>query len=139
MRDFVCYLAGQMTGISYDESNIWRTTAKEWLESRECNFHVKVTNPNDYYNFLTKTYIDDKEIIRFDLHKVRISDLILVNLNGFSIGTAMELQHAIDNNVPILGYKDDREESHPWLEYTCDRVFDSLEECLRYVEDYYLN
>ena len=139
MRDWTCYLAGQMTGIDFDSSNVWRETAKEWLESRECNYIVKVINPNDYYNFITQTYIDNKEIIRFDLHKVRTSDLILVNLNGFSLGTAMELQHAIDNKIPILGYKDDGEILHPWLEYTCDRVFNSLAGALEYIKVYYLD
>ena len=139
MKDFKIYLAGQMTGISYDESNIWRTTAKEWLESRECNYHIKAINPNDYYNFVSQTYVSDKEIIRFDLHKVRTSDLILVNLNGLSLGTAMELQHAIDNKVPVIGYKDDGEFLHPWLDYTCDRVFNSLTGVLEYIKTYYLD
>lgn len=139
MKEFVCYLAGQMTGISYEESNIWRSTAKDWLESRECSYHVKVINPNDYYNFVSQSHISEKEIIRFDLHKVRTSDLILVNLNGVSLGTAMELQHAFDSQIPIFGYKDDGEELHPWLEFECDRIFNSLSGVLEYIKCYYLN
>lgn len=139
MDSLKIYLAGQMTGIDFDTSNIWRSTAKEWLENRECNYKVTVINPNDYYNFKTYNQVSEKEIIRFDLHKVRTSDLVLVNLNGFSLGTAMELQHAIDNGVPVIGYKDDGEILHPWLEYTCDRVFNSLTGVLEYIKSYYLN
>lgn len=140
MKDFVCYLAGQMTGITFEESNIWRETAKEWLEHIECDSNVFVINPNDYYNFKSQTYTSQKEIIRFDLNKVRNSNLILVNLSGFSIGTAMELQHAYDNLIPIIGYKDDDStELHPWLEFVCDRVFEDLNSALEYINDYYLN
>lgn len=139
MKELVCYLAGQMTGIDFGSSNLWRQTAKEWLESRECSYHVKVINPNDYYNFISQSHISEKEIIRFDLHKVRTSDLILVNLNGFSIGTAMELQHAIDNGIPVIGFKEDNEFLHPWLDYTCNRVFNNIGDCLNYIKNYYLD
>lgn len=139
MKDFNIYLAGKMTGLTYDVANSWRVKAKKWLENRECNYKVKVCNPNDYYNFKTKTYVNDKEIIRFDLHKVRTSDLILVNLDGFSIGTAMELQHAYDKGIPIVGYKTDGGMIHPWLDYVCNRVFHSLEGALEYINFYFLN
>jgi nucleoside 2-deoxyribosyltransferase len=139
MKEWTCYLAGQMTGISYEESNVWRETAKDWLESRECDYNVHACNPNEYYNFKSQSYVSNKEIIRFDLNKVRNSDLILVNLNGFSLGTAMELQHAFDHKIPILGYKDDSEELHPWLEFVCDRVFNSLTGALEYIKNYYLD
>lgn len=95
-------------------------------------------NPNDYYNFLEKRHDTEKEILRFDLHKVRTSNLVFVNLNGKSIGTAMELQHAYDNGIPIIGYKDDGDELHPWLDYVCDRVFDNLKDILKYIDEYYL-
>lgn len=138
MKEYRIYLAGQMTGISYDESNIWRLTAKEWLEKLECHYHVTAINPNDYYNFLSKTYKTEKEINRFDLHKVRTSDLILANLNGSSNGTAMEIQHAYDNGIPVISYKDDGEFLHPWLEFESDRVCDNLKEALEFIKNYYL-
>jgi nucleoside 2-deoxyribosyltransferase len=128
-----------MSDVTFEESQVWRSTAKEWLESRECNYHVAAINPNDYYNFLEVKHKTEKEILRFDLHKVRTSNLILVNLNGKSIGTAMELQHAYDNGIPVIGFKDDGEEIHPWLDYVCDRVFKNLKDCLEYIEEYYLN
>ena len=59
MKDFTIYLAGQITDIDFDTSNIWRATAKEWLESRECRYRVHVTNPNDYYNFISHTNVNE--------------------------------------------------------------------------------
>jgi nucleoside 2-deoxyribosyltransferase len=138
METFRIYLAGAMSDISFEESEAWRSTAKEWLESRECAYHVAAINPNDYYNFLEVKHKTEKEILRFDLHKVRTSNLILVNLNGKSIGTAMELQHAYDNGIPIIGFKDDDEELHPWLDYVCDRVFVELDKAIKYIDEYYL-
>jgi nucleoside 2-deoxyribosyltransferase len=138
MKTFKFYLAGAMTGISFDESNVYRETAKEWLESRECNFNVTAINPNDYYNFLEKRHETEKEILRFDLNMIRTSDLILVNLNGKSIGTAMELMLAYELHKPIVGFIADKSELHPWLDYVCDRVFNEMDLALKYIEEYYL-
>ena len=138
MKAFNIYLAGSMSDLTFDISNFWRLECKQFLESVECDYKVKAINPNDYYNFKEKTYETEKEIIRFDLHKVRTSNLILVNLSGKSLGTAMELQHAFDNDVPVVGYKDDNTPLHPWLEFTCDRVFDSLKGALEFIENYHL-
>ena len=138
MREWICYLAGSMQDISFEMSNAWRTTAKEWLERIECDYDIKVINPNDYYNFLSKTHKTEEEIRRFDIRKVEQSDLILVNLSGKSIGTAMELQHAFDRNIAIIGYKDDGKKLHPWLNCVCDRVFDDLKDALEYVKEFYI-
>ena len=141
MDTFKIYLAGSMSNVSFEESNIWRMVAKEWLENCECRYHVYITNPNDYYNFLEVKHTTGKEIIRFDLNKVRNSDLVLANLNHDSTGTAMEIQHAFDRGIPIIGYVDDEfnVQIHPWLEFECDRVFVGLQAALNYIENYYLN
>jgi len=139
METYRIYLAGGMSDVSFEESNIWRSTASEWLNSRECNYHVEAINPNDYFNFLNKRYETEEEIRRFDIRKVDNSNLILVNLNGKSLGTAMELQHAYDKGIGIVGYKDDGEGLHPWLRCVCDRVFYDLKSSLKYIDDFYLN
>lgn len=139
MKEFRIYLAGAMSDISFEESNIWRDTTMDYFNKLECNYNIKSINPNDYYNFLINAHTTEKEIVRFDLHKVRTCDLVMVNLNGKSIGTAMELQHAMDHGIPIIGYKDDCEFLHPWLDYTCDRVFNSLVGTLEYIKSYYLD
>lgn len=139
MKNFQIYLAGAMSDISFDESEIWRLEAVDYFKNLECDYNIKTINPNDYYNFLIKIHETEKEIIRFDLHKVRTSNLILVNLKGKSIGTAMELQHAIDRGIPIIGFKEDEDILHPWLEYTCDRVFSNIGDCLEYIKNYYLD
>ena len=138
MDIFKIYLAGKISGISFEESNNWRLVAKDALENIESNKKVVAINPNDYYNFMNIKHLTEKEILRYDLNRVRTSNLILVNLNGDSIGTAMELQHAYDNNIPIIGYCDDKKKLHPWLDYVCDRVCENIFDTLDYIKDYYL-
>ena len=139
MKYWFCYLAGSMSGMTFEASNHWRTLSKYLLEQIECDYKVRVVNPNTYYNFISKRYDSEEEIRRFDIRKVEQSDLIFVNLNGKSIGTAMELQHAFDLNIPIIGYKDDEEELHPWLQCVCDKIFDDIPTAVNYIEEYYLD
>lgn len=141
MKNFKIYLAGQMSGISFEDSDAWRKDVKHYFNAYKHHYDKLLTiiNPNDYYSFKEKRHETEKEIIRFDLNMVRTSDLILVNLNGNSIGTAMELMLAHELHKPIIGYKDDDKELHPWLEHVCDRVFKNLYDTIGYVEDYYLH
>ena len=127
-----------MTGITYEDSNNWRVVAKDALENAESEKRIVAINPNDYYNFKDIKHLTEKEILRYDLNRVRNSNLILVNLNGDSIGTAMELQHAYDFHVPIIGYCGDKKLVHPWLEYTCDRICDNIFYAIDYIKNYYL-
>jgi nucleoside 2-deoxyribosyltransferase len=127
-----------MTGITFEQSNNWRLVAKDALENFETNKKVIAINPNDYYNFKDIKHLTEKEILRFDLHKVRSSNLILVNLNGDSIGTTMKMQHAYDNNIPIIGYCNDKNTVHPWLEYVCDRICNNIFDTIDYIKNYYL-
>lgn len=138
MMDRFIYLAGACKNLSWDEQNIWRDVAKEKLERVECNYHVHVSNPNDYFNYIEETHKSQKQVKEFFLHKIRTSNLVLCNLNysNSSVGTGQELQFARDNNIPIIGFGN--EEVYPWLVEDCQVVFDTLEEALRYVSDYYL-
>lgn len=137
-KEFNIYLAGSMMGLTLEESNKWRKEATKKLYNLETDYKINTTNPNNFYNFVNKRHDSEEEIRRFDIRKVEQSNMILVNLNGKSIGTAMELQHAYDLNIPIIGYKDDGEELHPWLECVCDKLFTNLDDTIDYMEEFYL-
>ena len=67
------------------------------------------------------------------------SDIVLVNLDysDVSCGTCMELEHAFLNNIPIIGFGD---KSNTWYSWAAERasiIFDSLEEAIWYINDYY--
>lgn len=126
----------------FHESNEWRVDLKnqfEELSNRECIF----INPNDHFCFLDDTtYKSEREIMEYDLYKVRSSDLLIVNFNDpKSIGSACEMAIAYDKRIPIIGLCENGEESnlHPWLKCFCNRIFADREELVLYVIQHYIN
>lgn len=143
MRDYIIYTSGGMQSFgknNFNKSNGWRKYCKHTLENCECDYRVKVFNPNDYFNFYDEPqYKSEREIMNHDLRNLRESDLVIVNFNDpRSIGTACELAIAHDRGVPIIGVNEGGVELHSWLECMCERVFGSVDEMLDYVKDFYL-
>lgn len=143
MRNFICYLAGGMGKFgkdNFDEGNRWRLIFKKRLESNE-NMNVKAINPNDYFNFLEEPprYISQREIMEYDLNRVRKSDLIIVNFNDMlSLGTMAEIAIAYERKIPIIGLNETNQTLHPWQVEMCNRIFTETHELLDYVEYFYL-
>lgn len=144
MGIYTIYLAGGMGKFgkdNFDEGNQWRVYCKKVLEGCECDYKVKVTNPNDYFNFVENppTYASQREVMEFDLNKVRNSDLLIVNFNDmYSLGTMAEIAIAYEKKIPIIGLDRDKQDLHPWQIEMCNRVFDDIYEMVAYVRDYYL-
>ena len=99
------YLAGGMTGLSMSEQNAWRNQVKDVLEGYYFSDRVKCINPVDYYNTFDNSLHDsDIQIMQFDLHKVRTSNLIIMNFNNMhSLGSMAELAIAYDRGIPVIG------------------------------------
>lgn len=144
MKRFDIYLIGGMSKFGaekFSESNAWRTYLKSALENCNSFYKVHVTNPNDYYNFLkTTTYDSEREVMEFDLHKVRNSDLCICNFNDpNSLGSMTELAIAYDRRIPVIGLCENNETLHPWQEEMITKKFDSMEALALYVINFYLN
>ena len=142
MDTFTIYLAGAMSGLSFEEQNNWRENVKSKLEEGYSEYHVNCINPVDYYNFQDspKRYDTELEIMQFDLYKLKHSDLVIVNFNcPKSIGTAMEIATAYELRIPVIGLKDKSTKLHPWQECMCSKMFTSLDKMLYYVQDFYLS
>lgn len=140
----IFYLAGGMGLFGkdrFDEGNTWRVDIKDRIEQIS-NGKVKCCNPNDHFNFLDRnTYESEREIMEYDLHRVRNSDLIIVNFNDpKSIGTACELAIAHELKIQIIGLCENDEENylHPWLKEFCCRIFTDREELILYVTKHYI-
>lgn len=141
--DFSIYLAGAMTDVSFEESNKWRIemknaliTAANWRSDAK----ISVINPNDYYNFEVITHDTEREIMDFDLYKVRHSNLILVNFDNVkSLGTMAEIAIAYENKIPIVGLNEKNENLHPWQIEMCNKIFTDKNKLVDYIVDYYLN
>lgn len=127
---------------NFEEGNKWRKYCIDTLANYECDYKVKVVNPNDYFNFKEEppTYKSQKEIMEFDLNKVRHSDLIIVNFNDmWSLGTMSEIAIAYERRIPVIGLDVDKQSLHPWQIEMCTRIFDDIDEMLDYVENFYLS
>ena len=141
MEMFKIYLAGGMTGLSMQDQNEWRVEIKNELEIYGCDYRVKCINPVDYYNsFDSRMYDSDLEVMLFDLHKVKTSNLIIMNFNNMnSLGSMAELAIAYDREVPIIGLNESEQMLHPWQYAMCSKVFTDIEDMLDYIKNYYLD
>ena len=145
MKDFTIYLAGGMGKFgkeNFDEGNKWRVLCKREFEDYDSQYYVYVDNPNDYFNFIEerRRYQSQREIMEFDLNKVRNADLVIINFNDmYSLGSMAELAIAYEKRIPVIGLDIDNQELHPWQIEMCNRIFNNIGELVDYVEDFYLN
>lgn len=141
----VFYLCGGMAKFGkerFDEANEWRIDIKNQIEQIS-EGKVKCCNPNQHFNFLNETtYKSDRETMEYDLHRVRHSNVIIVNFNDpNSIGSACEMAIAHELKIPIVGLCENGEEKllHPWLKEFCTRIFIDREELVLYLVQHYMN
>lgn len=146
MRKMDIYLAGGMGKFgkeNFDKGNNWRKYCKHIIElsGKNNGIDIVVINPNSYFNFLDEPprYNSEREVMEFDLHKVRNSDLIVVNFNDvYSLGTMAELAIAYDRRIPVVGLNIDNHELHPWQIEFCTRIFTDIDKMLDYIRDFYI-
>lgn len=134
------YLAGACKNIP-DEGAAWReqatvilNQAAEWKDSK-----VTVINPLDYFTYAENKQRSHKQVKNFYLNQIRKCDVILVNLSqtNSSPGTAQEVQFAVDNDIPVIGFG--TSEVYPWIsDVDCDVTFESITEAINYIRDYYM-
>ena len=135
------YLAGGMQKFGKEgffESNNWRRICQNYFQDHRT---VKIINPNDYFNFYDEepAYISQKEVMEFDLHKVRNCDLTIVNFNDpKSLGTMTEIAIAYEKKIPIVGLNETNEKLHPWQIEMTNRIFTDIHSMLKYVEYFYI-
>lgn len=140
MKEFNIYLAGAMQDVDFDESNNWRKQLIKMFKYTYSNIKVNCINPNNYYNFNEVAYDNQREVMEFDLYKVRHSDLIIVNFNHIrSLGTMAELAIAYENKIPVIGLNEPDGELHPWQIEMSNKIFKDKEKLVRYITDFYLN
>ena len=146
METLNIYLAGGMQRFgkdNFDESNYWRVHIKQELITLDHGKKVRVCNPNDYYSFEDNSprYSTLREVMEFDLNKVRNSNLIIVNFNDLkSLGTMAELAIAYEHSIPVIGLcsEENYPMLHPWQKEMCNRIFGDIDELIDYVIEYYV-
>ena len=140
MNTINIYLSGGMGGLSFDEQVSWRNQIVDNIITDDAlTFKPVFFNPPYYYTPTYNYHKSEKEVMEFDLYKLRKSDVVIVNFNvPNSIGTAMELMLAKEYNIPVIGINIDNKELHPWLLECCSRMCDNIQETIEYVKNYYL-
>lgn len=141
MRQYHVYLAGPITGLSFDECVNWREDFIEKLPQQIIG--LSPLRGKDYLEHEQEVKMDyahlvlssERGLTTRDYRDVKNSDLILVNLLGakkVSIGTVMEIAWARAFQIPVI-LVIDREgnvHDHPMIRDSVGYRVDNLEEAL---------
>lgn len=134
-----------MSGLTFDEMNNWRQELKTQLllVAEISGYQIHVINPVEFYNFEEKKYQSEEEVEEYDLAHVISSNLIIVNLKGLnsSDGSKIELHDAhYHNRIPVIAFGDKElyENLHPWIRKDITRVEETIEDVVRYVQEFYM-
>ena len=143
------YLCGAMQVYENrsEEAKIWRDKVKEYFSEYCLDFEC--ISPTDYYDYGSDYRKSEREVMRFDLRKVKESDVILANLKGIrqSIGSSDEIFYAYMQGKPIIGFIEEDvpgdkliDYVHEWKYEQIDRIEtgkDAMEKACEYIKNYY--
>ena len=115
--------------------------AREWREKarKELGGNFVLLDPMRR-NFKDREVDSANEIVEFDLQDIRDADLLLVNYNKASIGTAMEVffaSHDLGKFVVAFSpypFKD----CSPWMVRYCTKILPTLEEATAYINEHFV-
>lgn len=124
------YLCGPIMGEIHGEAKKWREEAKKQLGDQ---FHILDPMRRDFKD----NEVDSaNEIVEFDLQDIRDADIVLVNYNKASIGTAMEVFYAShDMGKFVVAFSPFAfPDCNPWMVKFTTKILPSLEEALVYIK-----
>lgn len=129
------YLCGPIMDEFEGEARAWRETAHQELKQS-----FMMLDPMRR-NFKDREVDSANEIVEFDLQDVREADIILVNYNKPSIGTAMEVFYASnDLGKFVVAFSPfSYQQCNPWMVRFCTKILPSLEESITYINEHFTN
>ena len=139
------YLAGKMSGLTYEQMNDWRVSLTNRLNvaAENAGYKLVIINPVLFYNFEEKKYQSEKEVRDYDLAHATTSDIVIVNLDGLntSDGTKQELHDTnYHKKIPVITFGERRlyEDLHPWVKDDITRVEDNAQDVANYIREFYM-
>lgn len=136
------YLAGPITGLTYDEGQDWRAYAKDWLDAEGIDGYSPL-RAKDYLRacgVLEKQYhglnalSEPAGITARDRFDCMGRDLVLVNFVGatsVSIGTCIELGWADASRTPlVVAMEEDNVHHHAMVNAMAGFIVPTLDEAL---------
>jgi nucleoside 2-deoxyribosyltransferase len=122
-----CYLAGAITGLSFDDGQNWRQTAKTLLYEMGIDGYSPLRGKSFLRKLdvipaipnTTKPMSTGKGIVTRDVYDVTSSDAVLINVLGaktVSIGTVMEIAIGHVSRKPmVLVMEEGNIHEHPFV------------------------
>lgn len=132
------YLAGKMTGLTYEEMMEWRIHAENFLripDTGESKF--RIINPVDTDFGTTPS---KREMVHSNKFQISNSDIVLAELNHeeVSIGTLFEIAYANEKGKPVIVWgKNKKIIDHLWVEESITKAFDTLFDACVYIRRNY--
>lgn len=142
MKQFKVYLAGPITGESWQEANEWREDFKRQFESNYPQLigysplRHKTYLQNEtkiHHSYEDTVFSSQRGIFARDLNDVLTADLVFVNLLNtkiISVGTVMEIAWAQGFNIPriVVMEKENNIHEHPMIREACPFRVETLDE-----------
>ena len=147
MNSYKIYLAGKMSGLTYDEQMGWRNEISRFLEYNTAgNVKLTIISPPRYYNPNDENAASiEEEAMKWDLNQIRDSNIVVVNLDDIasSIGTHIEIGfiNAMNSfghkHIYVVGFgKTKPDELHPWIRHNLFHYEPCAGSAARYICDY---
>ena len=116
------YLAGAISGISYDDATYWRNYLTDAVKHlSQMNILNPMEDKQQFKNESSISFLSDLnrglDIFGDDLVAVDISHMVVINLLGDTVsrGTWFEYGYAYANNKPMIIITDDEQAYHPFI------------------------
>ena len=134
------YMAGGMAGLTLEQQMEWRDDIQyKILDEADGSHTPYFFQPPYYYQPNADYHRSELEAMRFDLDRLRHSDIMIVNFNvPSSLGTMYEIAVAHEHRIPIIGLNENNADIHPWAFVSCTRVCESREELVEHICNFYL-
>jgi nucleoside 2-deoxyribosyltransferase len=128
------YLSGPIMAERKGVARSWREEAKKILGK-----DFLLLDPMRR-NFKDREVDSANEIVEFDLQDVRNADILLVNYDKPSIGTAMEVFYASQNlgKFVVAFSPFTFQDCSPWMVRYCTKILPDLKSAMRYLKDHFL-
>ena len=129
----VIYLSGPIMDEHEGAAREWREEAKKLLGD-----DFRTLDPMRR-KFVDRQVDSANEIVEFDLQDVRDADLLLVNYNRASIGTAMEVFYAAhDQGKFVVAFSPlSFADCSPWMARFCTKIVPDLETAVEYIKTHF--
>lgn len=135
------YLAGAISGLSYDEVFIWRDDMKSRIEELSGKTWV-CFNPVEHFHESYSSTVDEFEAMKVDLWNLEHSTVMICDMNRqASLGTSTELGYAYSKGIPVIGFCDPKNIGtlHPWWYHIPIKICESEDDALLYFIEHFMN